>query len=81
MIVQDHQIKLQALHPQVLVSTQKLTGHQHILFAFEPQDHDRQIAADALPPERRLRESGLAPAHATAAAAMDRYKEFVLPSL
>src|SRR6185436_18865151 len=38
------------------MSAQKLTSHRHIFFAVEPENHDRQIAADSMRPEPRLAE-------------------------
>ncbi len=54
MIIQNHQIKLEAFRSQVLLAAQELPGHRDVFFAIEAQDHNWQVAADSLRPETRL---------------------------
>ncbi|MNF43877.1 hypothetical protein D3C84_249780 [compost metagenome] len=54
MLVHDHQIHGQPLHPQVFVGQQQLMHLGQILHIVDAQQHDGQIPRDGLLPEGRL---------------------------
>src|SRR5437016_975733 len=57
MIIQDYQVELEALRSQVLMSAQKLPRGLNVFLTIQPQNHDRQIAADSVRPKSRLRQT------------------------
>ena len=57
MVIQNHQIELQSLRTEVLVRAQKLSRHRNIFFSLETQNHNRQVATDAMGPQARLRQT------------------------
>ena len=52
--VQDHEIDGQLLHPPVFVGAEQLPDDLQILDLIDPHQDDRQVAGDAVRPERRL---------------------------
>src|SRR5688500_6444513 len=57
MVIEDYQIEFQSLRTEVLVRAQKLSRHRHIFFSLETQNHNRQVATDAVAPQARLRQT------------------------
>ncbi len=54
-LVDDDEIDGKPLHPPVLVRAQKLTNLRDVADVADPQQHDREVAGDPVPPEIRLR--------------------------
>ncbi len=52
-LVQDHQVDRELLHPPVFVSLQQLACDRDVVDIVDPQQHDRQVAGNAVAPERR----------------------------
>ena len=52
-LVQDHQIDRELLHPPVFVCPQQLADDAEVLDVVDPQQDDRQVAGNAVRPQRR----------------------------
>jgi hypothetical protein len=54
MVIQHHQVKNETLQAQVLVASQKPPNKVQVVLLSDPNESNRQIAADAVGPQSRL---------------------------
>ena len=60
MLVEDHEVDVEQLQPPVLVGAQQLADDVEVLGLVDAHQHDRQVARDAVRPQRRARRAGCA---------------------
>jgi hypothetical protein len=56
MLVQDHDVRAQALEPPVLLRLQDLAHQRQVAVLHDPHEQDREVAGDAVPPQPFLAE-------------------------